>query len=113
MNDADRTNADLSSLNARLSKLEKSARRWRWSFAAVCVLMVGMGAKFAVQDAEFGVVKAKKFELVTDNGVSISTFHVKKMPNGDDSTVFIVGDSTKKKAVLITPGEDIVFVGKN
>jgi hypothetical protein len=100
----------LKSFEARLTQLEKSGRRWRLACFAVMVVGVGMGAVAAVQDGEFGTVRAKKFELVTDNGISISTFHIKKMPNGDDSSVLIVGESTKKKAVLVTPGEQPAIV---
>ena len=99
-------------LEARVAKLERSARRWMAGCFAVCVMAVGMGAvaNEALKDVEFGVVRAKKFELVDSKGTGIGTFHVKKMDDGNESTVFIATESNKKKAVLITPGDSPVVV---
>lgn len=110
MNAESRATIDLTNLEARLSKLEKASRRWRLLCFAVMVLAVGMGAKFAVMDAEFGVVKAKKFELTDSKGTAIGGFFVKSVEGGGETTSLMVTESTKKKAILLTPGREPLVV---
>lgn len=97
------------SLENRVAKLERAARRYRLAFFAAVVLAVGMGAKFAVMDAEFGVVKAKKFELTDSKGTAIGGFYV-STSEGKEITTLMVTESAKKRAVVITPGKDPLIV---
>jgi hypothetical protein len=101
----------LKSFEARLTQLEKSGRRWRLACFAVMVLAVGMGAvaNEALQDAEFGVVKAKRFELTDSKGVAIGAFYT-STSEGKEITTLIVTESAKKRATVITPGKNPLVV---
>jgi hypothetical protein len=109
MNADNRLAADLTNLEARLSKLEKASRRWRLLCFAMMILAVGMGAKFAAQDAEFGVVKAKKFFVVNDSGDSLGVFQVSGAGESQSAEIAI-RSSDKKRATAISPGTEIRLI---
>lgn len=92
-------------IEARVEKLERAARRWRLAFAALCVCVVGMGAGAGavLTDAEFKTVKATKFQVVDGKGVVVAELGLSP---GGDSTGLMVTESAKKKAILLTPGNE-------
>jgi Na+/H+ antiporter NhaA len=89
----------------RLAKLERAARWYRVGFFAVCVLAVGMGAKFAVVDAEFGVVKAKRFNVIGEGGqVVAEMYSTKSEATNKDEGFLVVASEDKKKATFVRAG---------
>lgn len=105
MNAENRDMNALVNLEARLSKLEKASRRWRLLCFAVMVLAVGMGAKFAVMDAEFGVVKAKRFNVIGEGGQVVAEMYStkSKTTNKDEGFLLVISED-KKKATFVMAG---------
>lgn len=92
-------------LAARVSRLERSARRWRASFAALAVVVVSMGAAYAVNDGEFGTIRARKFEVVTEQGESVATLTSRVSDaTKKDEGVLLVSGNDKRLATFIEPG---------
>lgn len=98
-------------LETRLAKLERAARWYRVGFFAVCVLVVGMGAKFAVQDAEFKIVKAERFEVAGSGGKVLATFGRVKTTDRESSAM-ILDTSDEKFSTIISAGGNPIVLGK-
>lgn len=93
-------------LEARVAKLERAARWYRAGFFAVMVLAVGMGAKFAVQDAEFKIVKAERYEVVTPDGTPVATLSagINRENNEVEGYLLIANDGASRTTTL-SPGK--------
>lgn len=104
--------SEVAELAARVDRLERSARRWRVGFAALCLVVVGMGA-YAVNDATFGVVKATSFEVVTPGGASVAvlTSRVSSDTKKDEGFLLVTGNE-KKLATFVEPGEEPTIVDR-
>jgi len=90
-------------LEARVAKLERAARRWMAGCFAVMVLACGMGAKFAVMDAEFNIVKAERFEVVGSGGKVLATFgRLKEVDR--ESSAMVLDTSDEKFSTIISAG---------
>lgn len=98
-------------LEARVAKLERAARRWMAGCFAVCVMAVGMGAKFAVMDAEFGVVKATRFQVVGSDGKGLASFGMIKT-SARESTVLVLGASDDSRTTIMNAGGSPVPIVK-
>lgn len=109
MNAENRDMNALVNLEARLSKLEKASRRWRLLCFAVMVLAVGMGAKFAVMDAEFKNVTVNRLDVVGPNGELLGQFGGKKMENGEYDGVIVAFGNKEKKITTIVAGDSKVY----
>ena len=97
--------ADRNSLENRVAKLERAARWYRVGFFAMMVLAVGMGAKFAVQDAEFGTVRAKRFNVIGEGGqVVAEIFSTKSQATNKEEGFLVVLSEDKKKATFVRAG---------
>ena len=112
----DGTAATIEALAARVATLERHAvtgRRWRFAFAALAVVMVSMGAAYSVNDAEFGTVKAKAFEVIGSEGVAIGSFTSRKNEeSGVDQSFLVVTGERKKKATFVEAGAAPNFVDR-
>lgn len=104
--------SEVAELAARVATLERNARRWRVGFAAMCLVVVGMGA-YAVNDATFGTVKASKFEVVTDKGESVAALAWGTVDGSknDEGYLLVVGEG-KKKATFVNPGVEPKIVDR-
>jgi malic enzyme len=99
-------------LAARVAVLERSSRRWRWSFAALAVIVCGMGAAGeAVRDVEFGIVKAKSFQVVDSKGTMVGHLEIaKSKDNSGEYARLGVVSSDKQRATILIPGENPLIV---
>jgi hypothetical protein len=88
-------------LEQRVAKLERSVKLWRLLGVVGLLLVVGMGATFAVQDAEFGVVKARSFQVVNAAGQIQGAFG---LGANDDGSSLIAIDVNANQFII--PGPD-------
>ena len=65
----------------RLDKLEKSARRWRFTSLGLFLGLAGLSAVFGWTQVRIaGVVRAQRFEIVHDKGIALE---LAASPDGD------------------------------
>lgn len=94
------------SLESRVAKLERAARRWKIVAFVAFVGLAGLGAAEAVRDASFGKVTVRELELVDENGTMLGSLSATKDRSGE--RVYgglVLTDSVKKKAIVLTPGD--------
>jgi hypothetical protein len=91
-------------LAARVTKLERSAKIWRTSFAALAVV-VSMGANAALQDVEYGTVRAKRFNVIGEGGQVVAEIcsTKNKTTNKDEGFLLVISED-KKKATFVMAG---------
>ncbi|MGC3970998.1 MAG: hypothetical protein QM775_27790 [Pirellulales bacterium] len=109
-------NANISTLEtlaARVDRVERSAKRWRFGavgLAAVLCCVVGMGAAEAAKVTTFDTVKAKAFEVVDEKGKSIGKFIGVKADGGDGlQCLLVVTQSDQKAYTMLKPGSEPTF----
>lgn len=94
------------SFEMRLAALERTARRYRLAFFAVCVLAVGMGAKFAVMDAEFKIVKAERFEVVTPDGTTVAALTAgENRETKEVEGYLLIANDNATRTTTLSPGK--------
>jgi hypothetical protein len=96
----------------RLTAVERSLRRWKLFGFTLALVVVGMGANVAVQDATFGTVKAKSFEVVDSKGLVIGLFQAQTV-DGIESSGLVIRDSPGKTATVMTPGNEPLRINKH
>jgi hypothetical protein len=64
----------MDALEVRVSRLERTARRWRLTAFVFGVGLAGLGAARVANDGVFDVVRAKTFAVVDDNGKPYAVF---------------------------------------
>ena len=94
------------SFEMRLAALESTARRYRLAFFAAVVLAVGMGAKFAVMDAEFNIVKAGSFEVVAPDGTTVAALTVGESRDTKEVEGYLmVANDKATRTTTLSPGK--------
>jgi len=105
--------ASVASIEKRLAGVEGSLRRWKLGFAALALVVVGVAADGVVKDAEFGTVKARRFEVIGSDGNSYARMGsgINTETNLEQGSVFVVGDDLRKATIMI-PGEPLFIKNK-
>ena len=82
----------------RLDKLEKSARRWRFTSLGLFLGLAGLSAVFGWTQVRIaGVVRAQRFEIVHDKGIALELAHAEREREG-------LAHIVRGVALLVTEG---------
>lgn len=100
--------ASVASIEKRLAGVEGSLRRWKFACAALALVVVGVAADGAVKDAEFGTVKAKKFEVVDSKGRGLGGLVI---GTKDGEHVSLVLGGVDGKVTILVPGAQPIYRG--